>query len=505
MIQLTQYIQSIYLIKNPLRISDQTESKEGKQKFIFMKIVKSSIKNQDFFSRYALIVSVLGVVALLGQFLSGITESIIIYATLEDTFARFLSSNKVLVFSVLGAIIGTCMIEVGNKVLIPYSVQSILYKRFKGLDLVVTLFVLPCTLFLMSIGTIMSFKGSKVLTAKAKGEYQEISTDSILTQYNAELLTLNTAKDDRLDDLSKELSTSVISIQALYDSKIKSCQNQISRLKQKEIQSGRSYKTSIANQESKILSLQTECNTKQDQIRQDFAERKKTYLDKYDSKVATLDGGKLESITIIKQTNQDGKTKHQKDISSYGSLLGWLNVVMMFVLLVATIIKEVHHKGSGIQTKVFVKDSYFEESFFALLFKSILDWFEVKGQRLIRWIQSKTDQRPEPSPIPVIFDRSQMIQEPIQTVRPQIGFHNRNGHENQPNTHESEPTKKDYTLVNTQRLYNKTKYHLRRLKNKGKDQEKSKGVMTDRTRLAIQNNTKKLKELKIRIEQLKNK
>jgi hypothetical protein len=470
-----------------------------------MKIVKSSIKNQDFFSRYALIVSVLGVVALLGQFLSGITESIIIYATLEDTFARFLTPNKVLFFSVFGAIVGTCMIEVGNKVLIPYSVQSILYKRFKGLDLIVTLFVLPCTIFLMSIGTLMSFKGSKVLTEKAKGEYQEVSTDSVLTQYNTELAVLDKAKDVRLDDMSKELSTSVISIQALFDSKIKSCQNQISRLKQKEVQTGKSYKTSISNQESKILSLQTECNTRQDQIRQDFAERKKTYLDKYDSKVLALDQSKSESVNSIQAANAKGRSDHQKDISSYGALLGWLNVVMIFVLLVATIIKEVHYKGSGIQTKVFVKDSYFEESFAALLFKSILDWFEVKGQRLIRWIESKTDQRPEPSNIPVIFDRSQMTQEPVQIVRPQIGFHNRNGHENQPNTHENKPPEKDYTLINTRRAYNKTKYHLQSLKNKGKSQIESKGFMTDRTRLAIENNTKKLKELKNRIEQLKNK
>ncbi|MDV7397081.1 hypothetical protein RZS08_37120, partial [Arthrospira platensis SPKY1] len=63
--------------------------------------------------------------------------------------------------AIAGAAIGTAMLEVGLRKFLPYSFRAILYKRFAGLHLAMSLAILAVTIGLLAASGLLSFQGSR--------------------------------------------------------------------------------------------------------------------------------------------------------------------------------------------------------------------------------------------------------------------------------------------------------------------------------------------------------
>lgn len=465
-----------------------------------MKLVKTFYTNSDFFNRYARLASILTIVAFMGQIISASTESVIIYTSAYSSFAKLIPGYADLLAKIV-TVFGVITIELGLIVLLPLSVCAFLYRRFTGNDLIITLFIIPCTLFLMCIGTFMSFKGSKEIVKKGFGEVEIQTTDKAQKEKDETLKTINSEHSLLLSQLTRTKEESLANLNEINTSKIESMKTSLSQIKAKEKRTGKKY-TTQKDRLIKQIAKEKELYTMQKgKVISDFQEalnkaqnKKELSTDKALSKYES-------EVNDIKGKNQKATIKHQNSINNYGSLLGYLNIVLVFILLVSNIIKETHKKGSGIKDKVIVGDSYFMENVLSSFIKALFSLIESKARSVVNWIEDKTPKTPQVYIAPKVFDRSEIEPE---VIRHSIGF-NRHEKTTKQTTKKAKPKKKEskgYEYVNTIKDLNKYKKRLASHKQKALYQKRSKGYILPRTQDAIKNNSSKVDQLEDKLSKL---
>lgn len=480
--------------------------REESKNLLKMKLLKTTFTNESFFSRYAPLVKILAIVSLIGQLVSGTTESIIIYSTSLMNFEKMLGPDQAHTLAIVITILGVAIIELGLFVLLPISIQAFLYKRFKGLDLLISVFVIPACLFLMCIGTVMSFKGSEQIVSKGFGQAEQVSTLETENKYDVMLSKEEVKVNDVISQLNKQKASTLQQLQASTDTKVQELSQELSQIGAKEKRTGESFITSKERVRKQIS-----------QAKADHQKEHLSILQKYDSmiqekqsasenKIASIEKKRDAQLDGILADNKRSKLSHDSNIGLYGALLGYLNIVMVFILLVSNIIREAHHKGSGIESKVIVSDSYFQENVILSFIKALFLLIDTKLREFVNWIESKTPDTPQPIMPQSLINRKELNQISI-TVEPRnrIGF---NRHEK---THEKTPTSKQsetntshnsFEYVNTLRDLNKYKKRLASHKQKARAQARKNGFILDRTSNAISNNTSKVQELSEKLKVL---
>ena len=137
-----------------------------------MKIQFSLPSNEDFFSRYATLRPTLSKLSIIAQIISALTEIGIIYSIIFSRVVDFLPMYATTI-AMLGAMAGTAFLEIGLRKFTPYSIKAFIYKRFSGLDLAMTFFILLVNVGLLTASGYLSFKGSKELVGIASKPKQE--------------------------------------------------------------------------------------------------------------------------------------------------------------------------------------------------------------------------------------------------------------------------------------------------------------------------------------------
>ena len=471
-----------------------------------MKLLKTTFTNESFFSRYAPLVKILAIVSLIGQLVSGTTESIIIYSTSLMNFEKMLDPAQAHTLAIVITILGVAIIELGLFVLLPISIQAFLYKRFKGLDLLISVFVIPACMFLMCIGTVMSFKGSEQIVSKGFGQAEQVSTLETETKYAEKIANEDKKVNEVISQLTIQKTSMIQQLQASTDAKVQALSQELSQIRAKEKRTSKSFITSKERVQKQIAQVKAEHQKEHLSILQKYdgmiQEKQKAHGDK----VAGIEKKRDADIDVIVATNKKSKLSHEGNIGLYGALLGYLNIVMVFILLVSNIIREAHHKGSGIESKVIVSDSYFQENVIVSFIKALILLIDTKLREFVNWIESKTPDTPQPIAPQSLINRKELNQISVSVEpRNRIGFnrhektHKKQAPAPQKNT-DGETTSFDY--VNTLRDLNKYKKRLASHKQKAKYQEKSKGFVLDRTAKAISNNTSKVDELSKKLQVL---
>ena len=478
-----------------------------------MKLLKTTFTNESFFSRYAHLSFVLGIVAIIGQVISGTTESIIIYTSSLINFQKMLSPEYAQAFALIVTFFGVLIIELGLLVLLPLTIQAFLYKRFKGLDLLISCFVIPACAGLLCVGTLMSFKGSKVLVQKGFGEVELESKKPIHYVYEQELEKVNTKYDQVNKHITTRKEQELEQVQALHKAQVNKISQEISQVEQTEKRTGKSFitrkNTLKKNLSEKELAYQENLLALVQRYDKELSDNEKTR----ESKLSKITRSEEQELEKVNAANRKKELTHESNINNYGSLLGYLTMVMVFILVVSHIIKQAHLKGSGIESKVIVSDSYFQENILMSFIKAIGVLIDTKLRELVSWIESKTPDTPQPVAPQSLINRKELNQSNISlSPRQRIGFNKSrvpfNSHEN---THQKESKKanvknviageqelvqvKDYTYVNTLRALNKSKKALAGHKQKASYQKKTKGFILERTSKAITNQEQRVKDL----------
>jgi hypothetical protein len=145
-----------------------------------MKNLKSNPKNEGFFSTYVNLIKTLKKAGYASQVVSALTEIGGIFAAAYIALLPVAPNLAIYIASVI-AMIGTAVIELGLRQLLPHSVDSILYKRFSGLHLAMTVFIFSCTIVLLAASAVLSFQNSKTIVEQVT---PNVEVDSLALQSN---------------------------------------------------------------------------------------------------------------------------------------------------------------------------------------------------------------------------------------------------------------------------------------------------------------------------------
>ena len=382
-----------------------------------MKILKSlyELTQKEFFDRYANLIGTLFWLGVIAQVISFFTELGIVYNIASSKLLDLpikLDADTVTFISWGIAITGSGFFEVGLRKFIPYAIRCFLYKRWEGLDRVMSIFILAVAMLLVTGSIVLSYRGSKELvTIASKPEKEPITqANSVFLKRKKEVLN-----EYRADSTSiiNTYGSQIAAIEMKFLGKIKQQESEIAIYTRKEARTGKSYqsrkqvhKGNIAKYESEqgtqIAALQAAKREDLASISQNKRTASREAQNKYDDAVRSID--RRNRTTAMEATEKS---------NLYGGGLAWFTVLCMVIFILAVVIDEVHKKGSGIVEQVLVNQYDFSPSawsrFWAMTKEKVQEKVHTK---ITKW------ERSIPSPtLPVVqhelFDLGKIKQERI--------------------------------------------------------------------------------------------
>jgi len=141
-----------------------------------MKTLTNLPREKAFFDNYAKLVASLAAAGIFAQAVSGLTEIGAIYLSIKQSLQPLSIGWMAEILAVGVAVIAALVIELGLRKGLPVFVDAILYKRFKGLHLPITIFVGLLVTILIATSGLLSFYNSKVIVNDFTLEAEQLTT-----------------------------------------------------------------------------------------------------------------------------------------------------------------------------------------------------------------------------------------------------------------------------------------------------------------------------------------
>lgn len=377
-----------------------------------MKVYHSLPTNDGFFSRYATLIPTLSKLGILSQLVSGLTEIGIIYSIILSR-VHHLDPVNANTIAFIGAIIGTTFLEVGLRKFTPYSVKAFLHKRFKGLDLAMTIFIVLVCIGLFSASGILSFKGSKDLVAIATPTPSlktTEKTDGIYYDKKGEISTLFTADSITITNgYTKQMDTEKKRFKALIAKE----QSQLNRYVRKEQRTGLSYRSKKEAIRGKMASLEADKSTTISNLQGLQSTELRTLTQNRRNDLKAIERNHENDVTKIEGTNTATLTRAESNTVYYGNGLAWFTIVCLFVFLFSIIIEEIHKKGSGIEQVALPNQYFFSQSVLADFANMVNEKVNYSIRNKIQQWANGTPPPPIPLAPPSLYDLSNANQQKL--------------------------------------------------------------------------------------------
>jgi hypothetical protein len=348
-----------------------------------MKTFKSMPSNEGFFNTYATLIHSLIRFGVIAQIITGAAEIGIIYSLLYPSFIDLFPSIAQ-PLSITGALLCASLLQIGLKALFPYSVRAILFKRFTGLDLPLSIFIFLLTGALLTVSILLSYKGSQDIIDVAIAPPTEKNTnapDSIKAATEQRAATMFTSDSATVETKYKGKIEATISN---YD-------NQIFNVE--KWSKGKKAVSLRAEKVSKLATLQSDKAT---EIQAKATERKKTIThatDRNDSE-----------RTDIKATNSEAKAATEQRKGKYKNYVGYFTLFLYLYFLIAFVLQEVYKKGAGIETITAPSQRHFAPSVFTEFVETIKEKIDTAlRSKIYRW-SDKTPNTPLPNALHVLYN-----------------------------------------------------------------------------------------------------
>lgn len=353
-------------------------------------------RDSDFFNRYANLTPTLYKLGFLAQIVSAFTEIGIIYSLVYSGLIDFWPQHAA-IGAGIGAIVGTAFLEIGLRKFTPYSVQAILYKRFSGLDLGMSIFILLATVTLFSTSGLLSFKGSKNMVEAIAPEPEQQTTvlaDSVYQVKQGEALEAY-----RMDsaEIAARYRPQLAAIQKAYASKVSTEQTNYRNLLARENRTGQSYATRKSQIRAKIKSLEAERDEKAAELEQQKAAELAAIAQDKKEALAMVSAEYRNAKKDVSEFNETAIADTNRKVNTYGGGLAYFTVICLFVFLLSVTLKEIHNKGSGVEQKVLPTQYDFSDTVFSEARNAINNRFQQRIRSAIRGFEEKT----APPPIPI--------------------------------------------------------------------------------------------------------
>ena len=348
-----------------------------------MKTFKSMPTQTAFFDRYANLIHTLTKFGVIAQIITGVAEIGIIfsliYPSLNDLFPSV--SHPL---SITSSLLAASILQVGLKLVFPYSVRAILFKRFTGLDLPLSIAVFVLTLSLLTVSVLLSYKGSQDIIDVAIAPPTEKTTtaaDSIKATterqasaiFTTDSATIETKYAGKKEAIESELTTQINSIER--NSK------------------GKRATTLRAELKTKLAKLQT---NKADEIEAKANERK--------AMIQRANDRNDTERSDIKTDNSEAKTKAETKKGKYKNYVGYFTLFCYIFFLIAFILDEIYKKGAGITETPMPHQRHFAPSLMAEMSEAIKARIDTILRALIYAFADKTKASPLPNALDSLYD-----------------------------------------------------------------------------------------------------
>lgn len=368
-----------------------------------MKTLFSLPKDDGFFNRYATLIPTLRKLGVLSQVINAITEVGIIYAVVFSLLSEFWGAYAA-PLAVVGAIIGTAVIELGLRQFLPYSSRAVLYRRFQGLDLWMSVFILVSTLALFTCSLTLSFKGSKAMVEAVTPAPDVKSTDSADAAFS-------TGKTDAAGTFSRdsaEISTRYAGLiaaqKSAYTTRITNERETLADLKKKEQRTAQRYETQKQRARDKINALESEQAAKIAELETAKAGEMSAATQRKTGDLERITAAHSATTADINGQNTTARIKSETRVKTYGSGLAWFTLIFHFVLVLAVALDEMHKKGSGIEQVAQPNQYHFSESIWAAFWNTVSDKWNYHARTKIKNWADQTPAPPRPSDPPTLYE-----------------------------------------------------------------------------------------------------
>lgn len=356
-----------------------------------MRIFSTLPGNTDFFHRYAGIIPTLHRSGYLAQVISFLTEIGIIYSIVYQSVANFFPARaEVLAYA--GALIGAGFLEVGLRKFLPFGVRQILYRRYRGLDRIMTLFILSGATLLLLTSGVLSFRGSRDLVDWAA------PTPVLETTVAADSLA-----DEHRQDARARYRRDSLAVAERYAARLAVEATRLEGYEAREARTGLSYATRKQSIRERMAGLREEQAAALAQVWENHA-----------TQLAAIDQARDSTATVITLANDQLVADSRRKIATYGGSLGWFTVICLLVLVISVVLHEVYRKGSAIEETA----QPGQYTFAPAVWREAWDALAERGHYLLRSrITAFADGTPAP-PLPAavkpLYDQSALATPSVQ-------------------------------------------------------------------------------------------
>lgn len=377
-----------------------------------MRIQYSLPDNKQFFNRYATLIPTLSKLGILAQIISAITEIGIIYGLIYSRVLEVSPGNAQL-FSICGAIIGTLFLELGIRKFTPYSINAFLYKRFSGLDFVMTIFILLVTCSFFFASSSLSFRGSKEIIKVIQPSLNLESTISIDKEFADQKKELNQIYTRDSARITSGYRKQIEASNKEYVALIQKEQSKLNQYQRKEQKTGSSFQTKKEKIKEKIASLEAINSNKIGHLEALQATELDLISKEYKNDLKDSKSLYVEKINATEEANLKITTNSESSTALYGNSLAWFTIVCLLIYLFSAIIEAVHRKGSGIRQIALPNQYYFSESIISDFQNMVNEKLNYKARLLIQKFAEQTPLPPHPIAPPVLYDFAKIKQQRV--------------------------------------------------------------------------------------------
>ena len=367
-----------------------------------MKNLRSTPNDMDFFAVYANLRRKIIASGYFAQVVSALTEVGGIFAASLSILLPIFGSHSVYIAAVI-AVIGTAVLEIGLRVVAPQMIDAILYKRWQGLHLAMSISVFILGFVLLGTSGVLSYKNSKTVvdTMVEEPELDSLAIQAAQIKYNAELSKLNRAYQVDSSEIAQRYQTRVQAEKAAYEGKLGSAKRELSNIYNRERRTGNSYATAKDRARQGIADVEAEEAAALAEITREQGEALAAIKSEYKAKAD-------KAVGEIKTSHQTASTERDQTVSNYGGGLAYFTIVCLFIFLASVILDRIHAKGSGIKETVELSQYDVSPPAIVEAWQAFRERVQTNIRTRIASYAEKTPPAPLPSSPSELYDPTQL-------------------------------------------------------------------------------------------------
>lgn len=327
-----------------------------------MKIHTSLPTDKEYYDRYFFYYRAAFCLAIVFQIVSGATEIGAIYTATLQSLEPFQLGWIAKAVATFVAALSTAAIEVGIFFALPLAIDAVIFKRFSGADLPMSVLILATTILLLPTSGVISFTNSDNIMDALRPDAEQLATTVPDSLYAARKVELSEKERLALSSTTGNYENRLEALKTAHASAIAKKRRAYSNLVNKERRTGQSYATAKdrrrqqiadleATRDQELAALTTERETALQEIRNKYQADQDHATAKWEA-----------STREIKEKNDEAITTREAEVTSQGKSLAWVTIICLFLTIVFNIAMRFFRKDAGIKTIIQIEPYDFMRS-----------------------------------------------------------------------------------------------------------------------------------------------